>query len=490
MINLTIDNQKVIVDNGATILDAARVANIDIPTMCYLENCTSAASCLVCAVKVDGGENFLPACATVVYDGMTVDTNSEEVRECRKQAIELMLSEHAGTCEAPCTKICPCGLDVPKMLRHILSNDDNAALTIIRQAMPFCATLGYICEAACQKGCRRSVVDKHIEIQNIHKDIAEKFLHEPIHTLSIRPQNKNVAIIGGGAAGLTAAYFLTLHGYSCTIFERQAQAGGSLYSFVDAKKLPKNVLDAEIKQIVDMGVKFIFNRTVNFVDEIHNDYDAIIITADLSINNNDEKIFIVQKNKSIARTIGNAKQIAIAVDNFLQGREAYKIFCMNIGRLSQEETQSLATSIPHVIKTKSPNDINDTNDTNNSQNAALCFQCDCAKKYTCRLRELATEYNAHHSKYTNSPRKPYIRKRFENGLNGLVFESGKCIVCGKCVAITNQKNDGHGLSLCGRASNIMIAPSFGNNFVDCIGESIYDCVNNCPTGALSYAYRN
>jgi NADH dehydrogenase/NADH:ubiquinone oxidoreductase subunit G len=97
MIELIIDSKKVNTGDNTTILDAARSAGIDIPTLCHYDKIPPCVSCFVCVVKVEGYKNFLPACATKARNGMIVDASSQDVRDCRKRALELMFSEHTGT---------------------------------------------------------------------------------------------------------------------------------------------------------------------------------------------------------------------------------------------------------------------------------------------------------------------------------------------------------------------------------------------------------
>ena len=94
MIKITIDGKVIDVNEGTTILDAARQAGVDIPTLCHYEKISPCVSCFICVVKISGQEKFIPSCATQVQDGMVVDASSDEVRNCRRQALELMLSEH------------------------------------------------------------------------------------------------------------------------------------------------------------------------------------------------------------------------------------------------------------------------------------------------------------------------------------------------------------------------------------------------------------
>ena len=107
MYTVTIDNQKIEVEPGITILEAARLLGIEIPTLCYVKGLDPAASCFLCAVQVEGMPRLSPSCALEVTDGMTVSTNSPDVRAARKMALELLLSDHAGDCIAPCQAQCP-----------------------------------------------------------------------------------------------------------------------------------------------------------------------------------------------------------------------------------------------------------------------------------------------------------------------------------------------------------------------------------------------
>ena len=87
MPKLTIDNKKVEVDNGATILDAADKLGIEIPTMCFLRGYKASTSCMLCVVKVNGSDRLLPACGTIAQDGMTVETDSDQIHQARKAAL-------------------------------------------------------------------------------------------------------------------------------------------------------------------------------------------------------------------------------------------------------------------------------------------------------------------------------------------------------------------------------------------------------------------
>jgi len=119
MPSLTIDNQTVDVPDGATILEAAGRLNIKIPTLCHRPGQEPQTSCFVCVVKVAGQSGLAPACATRAVEGMAVDAGSEEVRQARRTALELLLSDHVGDCVAPCRRVHPGKVDVPRVLRLV-----------------------------------------------------------------------------------------------------------------------------------------------------------------------------------------------------------------------------------------------------------------------------------------------------------------------------------------------------------------------------------
>ena len=102
MITILLNGKKIKVEAGKTILEVANANGIEIPTLCHDEELKPFGSCWVCAVKVKNRRGFVTSCGTEVLDGMEIETDSEEVRNARKMALELWLSDHDANCEAPC----------------------------------------------------------------------------------------------------------------------------------------------------------------------------------------------------------------------------------------------------------------------------------------------------------------------------------------------------------------------------------------------------
>ena len=106
MVTLTIDNRIVTVPEGTTILEAARTARIEIPTMCYLKEINEIGACRLCIVEVEGQERLIPSCNNVVAEGMVIRTHSPRVREARRVNLRLLLSQHEIRC-TKCTRQLP-----------------------------------------------------------------------------------------------------------------------------------------------------------------------------------------------------------------------------------------------------------------------------------------------------------------------------------------------------------------------------------------------
>ena len=164
MPKLIIDQREVEVPEGATVLDAARKLGIDIPALCFHEGCNPSTSCLACLVRIGGEERLVPSCATAAAEGMQVESETEAVRQARRTALELLLSDHLGDCMAPCQLGCPAQMDIPTMLRQIAAGQLREAIATVKRDIALPAVLGRICPAPCEKVCRRGDLDAAVSI--------------------------------------------------------------------------------------------------------------------------------------------------------------------------------------------------------------------------------------------------------------------------------------------------------------------------------------
>lgn len=288
MPTLTVDNTAVSFEPGETILQAATRAGFAIPTLCSLEGIEPPASCYVCVVKIQGKNGMAPSCATLAEAGMVVESGSEEVRRYRRRALELLLSEHAGDCEAPCRRICPADLDIPVMARHIAEGDLEGATRTVRERLALPGVLGHICPAPCEKGCLRARVDGAVSIRELHKGVADAEQASGAGGVFLAPPStgKRVTVIGAGPAGLSSAYYLALLGHACTIVDEREEPGGMLRYGVDRAVLPLPVLDREIALIRSLGVEFRMGCRISgqpALDELLRRSDAVIFATGMPV---------------------------------------------------------------------------------------------------------------------------------------------------------------------------------------------------------------
>jgi formate dehydrogenase major subunit len=240
------------------VLAAAQWLGIRIPTMCHVPGIEPAASCFVCAVQIEGRRTLSPACAMPVAEGMAVTTDSLDVRAARKMALELLLSDHAGECVAPCAARCPAGLDIPGFVYGIAMGDNLRAMHVIGERLALPGSLGRICPRLCEEGCRRCDLDQGLAIGALHRYAADLDIAAAApYTPACAPATgKSVAIVGAGPAGLAAAWYLLQKGHACTLFDAHPQPGGMLRYGIPAYRLPKDMLDAEIDAIRRLGGRF------------------------------------------------------------------------------------------------------------------------------------------------------------------------------------------------------------------------------------------
>ncbi len=263
LVKLEIDGKRVIADSSQTILQVAREHGINkIPTLCHDEQLEPFASCYLCVVKVKGARTLVPACSTKVTGGMVVETDNAEIRRSRKAALELLLSNHYADCIGPCQLACPAGVDIQGYVALAALGKYSDAVRLIKDRNPLPAICGRVCTRPCEvKGCRRNLLDQAVGIDYIKRYIADLDLGraEPFRP-ALEPANgKKVAIVGGGPAGLSCAYYLALKGYHAHIFEAMPEAGGMLRYGIPEYRLPKEALDLEISQVLDLGVKLSTN---------------------------------------------------------------------------------------------------------------------------------------------------------------------------------------------------------------------------------------
>ncbi len=279
MLTLTIDERRVSVEPGTTVLAAARQLGIRIPTLCHVPGLEPVSSCFVCAVQIAGRRGFSPSCALPAAEGMVVTTNSADVRKARKMALELLLSDHAGDCVAPCSATCPAGLDIPGFVGEIARRDLGGAMQVISRRLALPGALGRICPRLCEQQCRRLDYDQGLAIGALHRFVADERTEVPAKAADT---GKSAAVVGAGPAGLTAAFYLLQMGHRVTLFDARKRAGGMLRYAIPAHRLPKDALDAEIGVIEKLGAEFRMGQRWGrdfSLGELRGGYDAVFVAT-------------------------------------------------------------------------------------------------------------------------------------------------------------------------------------------------------------------
>jgi formate dehydrogenase major subunit len=209
-------------------------------------------------VQIEGRRTLSPSCAMPAAEGMVVATDSADVRTVRKMALELLLSDHAGECVAPCAAKCPAGLDIPGFVNGIATGDARHAMQVIGDRLVLPGSLGRICPRLCEQGCRRCDLDQGLAIGALHRYAADRDRASGAPYLPPRAPatGKRVAMVGAGPAGLAAAWYLQRKGHACTLFDAHPLPGGMLRYGIPAYRLPKDALDAEIAGLRTLGAQF------------------------------------------------------------------------------------------------------------------------------------------------------------------------------------------------------------------------------------------
>lgn len=512
---ITIDGRAVEVRPGESVLAAARRLGIDIPTLCYLEKCGPLNTCQVCLVRLNG--KLVPSCGTKVAPGMAIESETEEVHEARRTALELLFSDHVGDCLSPCHRLCPLGLNIPVMLRHVSAERFEEAAVAVRQAMPLAGILGRLCHHPCEQGCRRGNWDDPAAIRDMERVVADSDARsvQPYVALCNPASGKSVVIVGAGPTGLTAAFYLARNGHRIIVCDRAGEPGGSLRE-VPEQTLPAGVRAAEIATLTRMGIEFKLGvelgREVT-AEGLTRGFDAILLTvgelivedaAKLGVpmaktvvktdpntcQTHLEKVFAagscVRPQKQLVKAMAEGRAAAECVHRFLSGkpvRRPEKPFTSMMGKLDPGELKTF------ILATKAGGSVSpcDRCAGHTKAEAALessrCLHCDCASSGNCVLQHYAQVYGADAGRFRSE------RRRYEQQVQpgGIIFEPGKCIVCGICVKLAEMAAEPLGLTFIGRGFDVRVSAPFDRTMEEGLQKVAAECVEQCPTGALVFA---
>lgn len=184
---------------------------------------------------------------------------------------------------APCQQTCPAEIDIPRYIRQIKEGDYEGAVSTIRERNPLLLSCGRVCPHPCEDKCRRGIEDEPVSINQLKRFAADYEMNSGKRLpIPCAPDTgKNVAVIGGGPAGLTCAYFLRRLGHAVTIFDMMPKLGGMIRYGIPEYRLPKKVLQWEIDGILNLGIKtktnVKFGYDFNLESLVASGFDAIFM---------------------------------------------------------------------------------------------------------------------------------------------------------------------------------------------------------------------
>ena len=507
-ISLTIDGRPVTVPEGSTVLDAARRLGLNIPTLCHLAGVKeNRPSCMACVVRIGNDPRLSPACSTPAADGMVVESETPGIKAARKAALELLFSDHLGDCVSVCQRVCPARLQIPATIRLVAAGKMREAIALVKENVVFPGVMGRICRAPCQAGCRRAKYDGAVAIQLIEREVANQDAADPFVPACDPPTGKHVGIVGAGAAGLSAAFFLMRSGDRCTVFDDHPEPGGHMRHGVPESELPRAVLEGEIEVIRRLGLELRMNTRLGrdvSLEELRQQFDAVILApgnmqatdpTGLGVEATERTIRIdattlqtsvpgvfaagsaIRSGYDPARSVGDGRTLAECADGFLNGRihrAGRKDFTSTIPKMPLEEYQELSKG---SVATLSVRELITEAETA----AGRCCHCDCRAANNCRLRLFAQEYEVDPKAYSGGHRRKF---EFIRQPAGVIFEPGKCISCGICVELAADAP--LGLTFIGRGFDLKIGVPLDGPLAAGLQKAAEACVKHCPTGALAF----
>ena len=180
----------------------------------------------------------------------------------------------------PCNQGCPAGENVQQWLYRAEEGDYEGAWRQIMSDNPLPAVMGRVCYHPCQSVCNRGFVDEAVGINSIERFLGDKAIEEGWKiSVTAPPTGKRVLVIGAGPSGLSAAYHLRRLGHRVTVKDAGPMAGGMMRFGIPKYRLPREILDAEVERIREMGVHFEFNSKVEDVEAAAKQYDAVFVAV-------------------------------------------------------------------------------------------------------------------------------------------------------------------------------------------------------------------
>lgn len=216
----------------------------------------------------DAGCRFCGSCAEVCPTGTIMDKKREGFENASKTDTVL-----------PCRAACPAHTDIPKYLRYVNEGRYDDAAAVIREKVPFPHALGMICNHACEMNCKHKELNDALSIRDIKRFAAERDTGAvwKKNSKQLPDTGKKVCVVGGGPAGLTAAYYLRKQGHSVTVKEALPTVGGMMSYGIPSYRLPREIVQKEADVIRNTGVKIETGVKVDSPKALLSEYDAVVM---------------------------------------------------------------------------------------------------------------------------------------------------------------------------------------------------------------------
>lgn len=511
MITLRINNKEIQVENGTSVMKAAQQMGIDVPNLCWHDELEHFTSCMLCLVKDESNGKLFPSCSVKASEGQSIITDDDEITEARKTALELLLSEHVGDCEAPCQIGCPAHMNIPLMNRLIAAGKFDESLAVVKRDIALPAVLGRICPAPCEGACHRKTVDEAVSICLLKRFVGDEGAEPEI--IPAKKTGHKVAVIGAGPAGLAAAYYLQLRGIQVTLFDKAAKAGGQLRTEISEEILPQEVLDKEIDLILKTGVEFQGGKEINTETfaAMQSNYDVVVVASGTvgedaggfglkstpkgiladkdSYQTSVENVFAIgnalRSSRLAVRSVGQGKEAAFSIWQYLNGQPVKgepRMFNSRFGRLVNEEySEYLKESVVAKRTYPEKGGYNGFSAEEAIAEAKRCLRCDCRAIDDCKLRIYSDQYNADQRRFKTSERRKITKLDTHSTL---IYEPQKCIKCGICVRLTEKDGERFGFTYIGRGFDVEVGVPFNEDVQQALTETALKVAKGCPTGAI------
>jgi len=180
----------------------------------------------------------------------------------------------------PCNDACPAGENIQEWLAHAEEGDYEAAWRRIMVDNPFPAVMGRVCYRPCETACNRATLDEPVGINSVERFLGDEAIKRGWSVaVEAAPTGKRVLIVGAGPSGLSAAYHLARFGHEVTVRDDSPDAGGMMRYGIPSYRLPRDVVDAEIRRIADLGVRLELGRAVTDLDSELDAFDAVFLAV-------------------------------------------------------------------------------------------------------------------------------------------------------------------------------------------------------------------